>query len=194
MMAFCDKSISLNVSLSDIRFKFIFLFSSRVPYNCLWTRLYSCQEVDEWYAGELFVFTALFVTEKEGLSANCFCSILSVKYLHLEMVKPEDVLRNHMQLLCLSVQLSLLVYEDGVLDPGSIIPLIDGGTEGFKGNVRVILPGMTACIDCTLELYPPQVRGSLFLFFFFLNKLMYNLVALQKTVPGQLVVKIHLSL
>uniref|UniRef100_A0A3Q1J283 NEDD8-activating enzyme E1 catalytic subunit n=1 Tax=Anabas testudineus TaxID=64144 RepID=A0A3Q1J283_ANATE len=54
--------------------------------------------------------------------------------------------------------LSLLVYEDGVLDTGSIIPLIDGGTEGFKGNARVILPGMSACIDCTLELYPPQIN------------------------------------
>ncbi|XP_023664475.1 NEDD8-activating enzyme E1 catalytic subunit isoform X3 [Paramormyrops kingsleyae] len=54
--------------------------------------------------------------------------------------------------------MSLLSFDDGVLDPSSIIPLIDGGTEGFKGNARVILPGMTACIDCTLELYPPQIN------------------------------------
>ncbi|XP_030138908.2 NEDD8-activating enzyme E1 catalytic subunit isoform X1 [Taeniopygia guttata] len=54
--------------------------------------------------------------------------------------------------------MSFLHYEDGVLDPSSIIPLIDGGTEGFKGNVRVIIPGMTACVECTLALYPPQVN------------------------------------
>lgn len=53
--------------------------------------------------------------------------------------------------------MSFLHYEDGVLDPSSIIPLIDGGTEGFKGNVRVIIPGMTACVERTLALYPPQV-------------------------------------
>ena len=31
---------------------------------------------------------------------------------------------------------------------------------GFKGNVRVILPGLSACMDCTLDLYPPQVQGG----------------------------------
>ena len=29
------------------------------------------------------------------------------------------------------------------------------------GNVRVILPSMTACIDCTLDLFPPQVNFPL---------------------------------
>ncbi|XP_014216961.1 NEDD8-activating enzyme E1 catalytic subunit-like [Copidosoma floridanum] len=52
---------------------------------------------------------------------------------------------------------SLLNYEDGVLDESSIIPCIDGGTEGFKGSVRVIFPGINACTECTLNLYPPQV-------------------------------------
>ena len=53
---------------------------------------------------------------------------------------------------------SLLRHEDdGSLDQSSVIPLVDGGTEGFKGNARVILPGMSACIECMLDLYPPQV-------------------------------------
>ena len=51
----------------------------------------------------------------------------------------------------------MLNYEDGELDQSSIVPLVDGGTEGFKGNARVILPGISACIECTLDLYPPQV-------------------------------------
>lgn len=57
--------------------------------------------------------------------------------------------------------ISLLSYNDGVLEPDSIIPLVDGGTEGFKGNLRVILPGMSACIDCTLDLFPPQISFPL---------------------------------
>lgn len=58
--------------------------------------------------------------------------------------------------------ISMLRYgDDGAVDPTSIIPLIDGGTEGFKGNARVILPGMNACIDCTLDLFPPQISYPL---------------------------------
>ncbi|XP_068145516.1 nedd8-activating enzyme E1 catalytic subunit [Drosophila tropicalis] len=57
--------------------------------------------------------------------------------------------------------LSMLRYEDGSIDVTSIVPMIDGGTEGFKGNARVILPGFTACIECTLDLFPPQVNYPL---------------------------------
>ncbi|GIY42974.1 NEDD8-activating enzyme E1 catalytic subunit [Caerostris extrusa] len=57
----------------------------------------------------------------------------------------------------LLVSINSLEYEND----GSLIPVIDGGTEGFKGNVRVMLPSLTACIDCTLDLYPPQVTFPL---------------------------------
>ena len=59
------------------------------------------------------------------------------------------------------LQISLLSYEDEMVDQTSIVPMVDGGTEGFKGNARVVLPGLTACVECTLDLYPPQVINSL---------------------------------
>jgi len=55
--------------------------------------------------------------------------------------------------------MSLVTYnDDGTVELESIIPIVDGGTEGFKGNARVISATQTPCVECTLDLYPPQVR------------------------------------
>lgn len=39
-------------------------------------------------------------------------------------------------------------------DPKSLRPLLDGGTEGLRGQARVILPGLTACYECSLSMIP----------------------------------------
>ncbi|KAJ5646597.1 hypothetical protein N7490_002969 [Penicillium lividum] len=40
--------------------------------------------------------------------------------------------------------------------PESLKPLIDGGTEGFKGQARVILPTLSSCIECQLDMHAPR--------------------------------------
>lgn len=61
-----------------------------------------------------------------------------------------------------AVACSFLEYDDdGSPDISTIKPIIDGGTEGFKGHVRVLLPGITPCFECTLWLFPPQVKYPL---------------------------------
>ncbi|GMK56189.1 hypothetical protein CspeluHIS016_0300290 [Cutaneotrichosporon spelunceum] len=40
-------------------------------------------------------------------------------------------------------------------NPESLKPLIDGGTEGFKGQSRVILPTISSCYECSLDIHTP---------------------------------------
>lgn len=47
-----------------------------------------------------------------------------------------------------------------LVDPNdfdSVKPLIDGGTEGFRGQVKVIFPTFTACYECSLDTLSGQV-------------------------------------
>lgn len=56
-----------------------------------------------------------------------------------------------------SLLVGMVRYDsDGDIDPESLIPLIDGGTEGFRGQARLIIPKITACFECSLDSFPPQ--------------------------------------
>ena len=39
--------------------------------------------------------------------------------------------------------------------------LIDGGTEGFQGQARVIYPFSGGCYECTLDTLPPETSYPL---------------------------------
>lgn len=46
-------------------------------------------------------------------------------------------------------------------NPESLKPLIDGGTEGFKGQARVVLPTISSCIECQLSMHAPRAAVPL---------------------------------
>merc|ERR1711976_258910 len=39
--------------------------------------------------------------------------------------------------------------------------MIDGGTEGFKGHVKVIVPKCGPCFECMLPLFPPKQKFAM---------------------------------
>lgn len=41
---------------------------------------------------------------------------------------------------------------------GITIPLVDGGTEGYFGHVALVIPGVTACIDCLSPIFKTDTR------------------------------------
>ncbi|XP_078149063.1 E1 C-terminal related 1 [Carex rostrata] len=61
-----------------------------------------------------------------------------------------------------SVACGFLEYDaDDNPVPETVKPMVDGGTEGFKGHARVIMPGTTPCFECNIWLFPPQVKFPL---------------------------------
>ncbi|KAF8820660.1 NEDD8-activating enzyme E1 catalytic subunit [Cardiosporidium cionae] len=56
----------------------------------------------------------------------------------------------------------LVVFDEAKsLDIRTVIPLFDGGSEGFRGHSRVILPMITPCFECSLDMFPPKVSYPL---------------------------------
>ena len=49
------------------------------------------------------------------------------------------------------------VDEDGdIMEDATLIPMIDGGTEGLSGQVHVIIPRVTKCFNCTMKDVKPR--------------------------------------
>ncbi|CAK7264829.1 NEDD8 activating enzyme [Sporothrix epigloea] len=59
------------------------------------------------------------------------------------------------------INATLISMAEETEDGEGIKPLIDGGTEGFKGQARVIIPTITSCIECQLDMHAPRAAVPL---------------------------------
>ncbi len=57
---------------------------------------------------------------------------------------------------------------DGNVIEETVIPFIDGGTEGLRGQSRVIIPYKTSCLSCTKALDSKRVSNNLLFFRMFM--------------------------
>jgi len=64
-------------------------------------------------------------------------------------------------LLCSLVETEGDAPGGAVRDFDAVIPFIDGGTEGFLGSVRVILPKVTSCFECAMHTFPPPTAVAI---------------------------------
>ncbi|KAL9618791.1 MAG: hypothetical protein Q9160_006514 [Pyrenula sp. 1 TL-2023] len=54
------------------------------------------------------------------------------------------------------INATLVSMAEDAESPEAVKPLIDGGTEGFKGQARVIIPTISSCIECQLSMHAPR--------------------------------------
>lgn len=65
------------------------------------------------------------------------------------------------QYLNLVAHLLVQFDEEGKPKQETVRAVIDGGTEGFRGQARVIWPFKTACFECTMDSLTPEVKYNL---------------------------------
>ena len=146
------------IDVSNLNRQFLFRqkdvggYKSEVAANFIMSRVPSCNVVahvgkiqdkpPEWYKGG-----TAYLPDGTEETYEGFTTVIA----GLDNIAARRWLND---MLCSFVELD----EDGDIDgeESTIIPLVDGGTEGFKGQARVILPRITSCFECSMATFTPS--------------------------------------